>query len=85
MLEKLTPRFIAKYAGSYEIVAKLHLDGYMLKLLTSFMAHLTFHVSKLKLFLRNEKKPNWKQKMWLEIDVIEGRLVSEIYNIIQAN
>lgn len=82
MLEKLTPRFIAKYVESYEIVAKLHLNVYKLKLPTSFMAHLTFHVSKLKVFFRDEKKPNPKQKMWLEINAIEDRLVSEVYNII---
>jgi hypothetical protein len=56
MLEKLTLRFIAKYVESYEIVAKLHLDAYMSKLLTSFMAHLTFHVLKLKLFFQDERK-----------------------------
>jgi hypothetical protein len=46
------------------------------------MAHLTFHVSKLKVFFRDENKPNPKQKMWLEINAIEDRLVSEVYNII---
>jgi hypothetical protein len=63
MLEKLAPHFIAKYAELYEIVAKLHLDEYKLKLPTSFMAHLTFHVLKLKFFFQNEKKPNKKKKM----------------------
>jgi hypothetical protein len=82
MVEKLTPRFITKYAESYVIVAKLHLNVYELKLPTSFMAHLTFHVSKLKVFFWNEKKPNLKQKMWLEINAIEDRLVNEVYNII---
>jgi hypothetical protein len=44
---------------------------YTLKLPTIFVAHPTFHISKLKLFLNDEKKPNQKQKMWLEVDVIE--------------
>ncbi len=66
----------------YEIVAKLHLNVYKLKLLTSFMAHLVLHVSKLKVFFWDEKKLNPKQKMWLEINAIDDRLVSEVYNII---
>lgn len=57
-----------KYAGLYEIVAKPHLNVYMLKWLTSSVAHLIFHVSKLKLFLRDEKRIDKKQKMGLEVD-----------------
>ncbi len=51
----LAPIFIAKYAGSYEILHKSHPDVYTLKLSTNFVAHLIFHVSKLKLFLRDEQ------------------------------
>ncbi len=57
-----------KYAGLYEIVAKPQLNVYMLKWLTSFVAHLIFQVSKLKLFLRDEKRIDKKQKMGLEVD-----------------
>jgi len=59
--------FTVKYAGPYEIVAKPHLNVYMLKWLTSFVAHLIFHVSKLKLFPRDKKRLDKKQKMQLEV------------------
>jgi hypothetical protein len=34
--------------------------------------------------LRNKKRLDLKQKMWLEINVIKHMLVNEIENIIQA-
>ncbi len=63
MPDGLAPCFPTKYVGLYEIVAKLRFDVYTLKLLTSFVAHMTFRVSKLKLFMRDEKKPYQKHKM----------------------
>jgi hypothetical protein len=63
MPDGLAPCFPTKYVGLYEIVAKLHFNVYTLKLLISFVAHMTFHVSKLKLFLRDEKRPYQKHKM----------------------
>ncbi len=60
MFDGLAPCFTIKYVGSYEIIVKPHLNVYMLKLPTSFVAHSIFHVLKLKLFLRNENRPNWK-------------------------
>jgi hypothetical protein len=55
MHDGLSPCFIAKYVGLYEIVAKLYFDMYTLKLPTSFMAHMTFHVLKSKLFFETKK------------------------------
>jgi hypothetical protein len=52
----LAPCFIAKYVGLYEIIHKSHLDMYTLKFLVNFVAHPTFHISKLKLFLQDEEK-----------------------------
>ncbi len=48
----LAPCFPTKYVGLYEVVAKFHFDVYTLKFLTSFVAHMIFCVSKLKLFFR---------------------------------
>jgi len=39
--------FIANYAWLYEILHKSNFDVYTLKLLTNFVAHLTFYLSKL--------------------------------------
>jgi hypothetical protein len=58
MPDKLAPHFIAKYVGPYEILHKSHFDIYTLKLLINFVAHLTFHISKLKLFMCDEQRPN---------------------------
>jgi hypothetical protein len=44
--------FIAKYTWFYGTLHKPHLDMYTLKLLTNFVAHPTFHVSKLKFTTR---------------------------------
>jgi hypothetical protein len=52
----LAPCFIAKYARFYETFHKPHLDMYTLKLPTNFVAHSTFHVSKLKLFLWDDQR-----------------------------
>jgi hypothetical protein len=54
MPDKLAPHFIAKYVGPYEILHKSHFDIYTLKLLINFVAHLTFHISKMKLFMCDE-------------------------------
>jgi hypothetical protein len=51
MHDGLTPCLIAKCVRSYETFHKSHPNMYTPKLPTNFMAHLTFHVSKLKLFL----------------------------------
>jgi hypothetical protein len=60
MPNRLAPCFIAKYARPYEILHKLHPNMYTLKLLANFVAHLTFHVAKLKLFLCDEQRLNQK-------------------------
>jgi hypothetical protein len=44
--------FIAKYTWFYGILHKPHLDMYTLKLFINFVAHMTFHVSKLKFITR---------------------------------
>jgi hypothetical protein len=60
----LTPFFTTKYVRSYEIFATLMKpDVYTLKLSTNFVAHLTFHVLKLKLFMRDEQRLDYKQKL----------------------
>jgi hypothetical protein len=78
----LAPCFIAKYAGPYEILHKAHLDVYTLKLLAIFVAYLTFHVLKLKLFLRDEQRLDQKQRMRLKVDAIEHMLVIKIKSIL---
>jgi hypothetical protein len=47
--------FIAKYGRPYEILHKSNFDVYTLKLLTNFVAHVTFYISKLKLFLCDDQ------------------------------
>jgi hypothetical protein len=42
------------------------------------VAHLTFHVSKLKLFLEDDQRPDWKQKVQPEVDAIKHRLIAKI-------
>jgi hypothetical protein len=55
---------------------------YTLKLPTNFVAHPTFHVSKLKLFLWDNQRPNWKQKVQPKVDVIKHKLITKIKNIL---
>jgi hypothetical protein len=52
----LAPHFIAKYTRFYGILHKSHFNVYILKLSIIFVAHLTFHVPKLKLFLYDEER-----------------------------
>jgi hypothetical protein len=47
--------FIVKYVRPYEILHKSNFDVYTLKLLTIFVAHLTFYISKLMLFLCDDQ------------------------------
>jgi hypothetical protein len=84
MPDGLTPCFIAKYARPYETLHKPHYNVYTLKLSTNFVTHPTFHVSKLKLFLSDDQKPNQKQKVRLKVDAIEHRLIVEIKGILCA-
>jgi hypothetical protein len=78
----LAPCFIAKYVGLYEIIHKSHLDMYTLKFLVNFVAHPTFHISKLKLFLQDEEKLDWKQQVWSEVNVIKHKVMAEIKSIL---
>jgi hypothetical protein len=78
MPNHLAPHFIPKYAMLYKILHKPHPNVYTLKLLINFVAHLTFHISKLKLILRDEHRLNWKQKVGLEVNAIEHKLVGKI-------
>jgi hypothetical protein len=45
MPKALASWFILKYVGSYKVIFNFHLDVYTLLLLTTFLAHPTFHVS----------------------------------------
>ncbi len=58
MPDGLAPHFHVKYVGPYEILHKPHFDVYTVKLLTNFVVDLTFHISKLKLFLHDDQRPN---------------------------
>jgi hypothetical protein len=60
----LAPHTIVKYEGPYESLHKPHPNVYNLKFIVNVVAHPTFHISKLKLFLCDEQKLNQKQKMW---------------------
>jgi len=63
MFNGLAPSFIVKHIRFYDILNKLHLDVCTLKLPSNFVAHPTFHVLKLKLFLCDEQRPNQKQRV----------------------
>lgn len=62
MFDGLGPCFIVMYVRPYEIIAKPNPNVYTLKLLTSFLAHQTFHALKLKLFAKDEKKTRLEEK-----------------------
>jgi hypothetical protein len=62
MLDELALHFTTKYVGLYEINTKPHLNVYTPKLLTSFVAHPTFHILELKLFFKDEMKLDYKQR-----------------------
>jgi len=57
---------------------------YTLKLPSNFVAHPTFNVSKFKLFISDDQKPNWKQKARPKVDAIEHMLVVEIEGTFRA-
>ncbi len=61
MPEALAAHFIPKYVGPYKVTHKPHPDVCML-LATTFVAHPTFHVSRLRSFKANDKRPKRKQK-----------------------
>jgi hypothetical protein len=73
-----TSPFTDKYARPYKMFHKLHPNVYILLLPTTFVAHSTFHVSKLKLFHENKKNKNKKHAYHLRFDIIEHRLVGEV-------
>ncbi len=72
MFDGLTPGFIAKYVGFYEILHKPHPNMYTLKLPTNFVAHPTFHILKCKCLYVMTKDQIRSKKcdpklMWLNI------------------
>jgi hypothetical protein len=81
----LAPQFPCQIHRALQNFAfKPHIKMYTLKLLVNCVAHLTFHVSKLKLFLRDEQRPYQKQKVWSKVHAIEHRLVAEIKSILHT-
>jgi hypothetical protein len=78
MFKALAAHFIPKYARFYRITHKPHPNLYTLLLPTTFMAHPTFHVSKLKWFKVDDKRPKNKQKYHKGFNLMEHRLTTEI-------
>jgi hypothetical protein len=78
MLKTLGNRFVLKYVGLYKIIRKPRPNVYTLQLPTTLVAHLTFHVSKLKLVHEEKKKKDWKQAYHLGFDLIEHKLLGEM-------
>ncbi len=62
----------------YKMLYELHLNVYILLLPTMFLAHPTFHLSKLKLFHKYKKNKDKKQAYHLGFDTIEHRFASEV-------
>jgi hypothetical protein len=60
MPKTLVNRFVPKCTGPYKIICKPHFNMYNLQLPTMLVAHLTFHVSKLKLIHDGKKRKDWK-------------------------
>jgi hypothetical protein len=56
----LANRFVPKYVGLYKIICKPHPNVYTLELPTMLVAHLTFHVSKLKPIHEDKKRKDQK-------------------------
>jgi hypothetical protein len=75
MLEALVACFIPKYSGPYRVTHKPHLNTL---LATTFVAHLTFHVSKLKPFKVDDKRLERKHEYHKGFNLMEHQLVVEI-------
>jgi hypothetical protein len=68
----LAPHYIAKYARPYEILHESHINVYTLKLPINFVAHPTFHVSKLKLFHvmnKDQTKSKECEQKWMPSNI----------------
>jgi hypothetical protein len=77
MPKTLANRFVLKYACLYKIICKPHFDVYILQLLTTLVAHSTFHVSKLKLVHEDKKRKDHKHAYHARFNHIEHKLVEE--------
>lgn len=84
ILEALVARFIPKYAAPYRITHKPHPDVYTLLLLTTFVVHPTFHVSKLKPFKANDKRPERKHEYHKGFNLMEHWIATKIECILGA-
>jgi hypothetical protein len=71
-------RFVPKYACLYKIIRKTHLDAYTLQKLKALVAHLTFHVSKLKPIHEDKKRKDHKHAYHPRFDYIEHMFVGEV-------
>jgi hypothetical protein len=83
MPKALVACFIPKYIGSYKVTHKPHLNVYTL-LATTFIAHPTFHVSKLKLFKANDKRLKRKHEYHKGFNFMEHWLTAEIECILSV-
>jgi hypothetical protein len=61
MPKALASWFLLKYIKLYKVCYKLDPNVYTLLLQTTFVAHSTFHVFKLKLFNKDKRRLNKKQ------------------------
>jgi hypothetical protein len=56
MPKTLVNKFVPKYVSPYKIIHKTHPDVYILQLPMMLVAHLTFHMSKLKPIHEDKKR-----------------------------
>lgn len=78
MPKTLAAHFVPKYASPYKITHKPHPNVYTFLLPTTFVAHLTFHVSKSKPFKTNDKRPKKKHEYHKRFNLMEHQLMAEI-------
>jgi hypothetical protein len=82
--ETFANRFVPKYASLYKIIYKPHPNVYILQLPMTLVAHLTFHVSRLKTIHENKKRKDKKQVYYLGFNFIEHKFVREVKCILAA-
>jgi hypothetical protein len=84
MPKTLVNKFVLIYVGPYKIIRKPHFDVYILQLPMTLVAHLTFHMSKLKPIHENKKGKDQKQAYHPRFDIIEHKPRRETECILAA-
>jgi hypothetical protein len=84
LLKGLIHKFLSWYAGLFKVLEKKFLDTYKLELPKNLKVHPIFHVSLLKLVIRDASRPNQEYNSRPPPDLINNQLKFKVKVVLKS-